>query len=103
MFWVSVRLEIIIYTFFINSGIDDDPLVMATLEGYIKAGYLRVFEDIDSCRNYLGSEPVISRLGCITRQRLGKTKRRVILDSKQSGVSRAAGLAYRSVLPRVLI
>ena len=85
-----------------SNGIEDDPLLASTVQGYVDKGYLLAFDDLDSCRRYLGADPVISKLGCITRRRFGKTKRRLILDSKRSGVSRAAGVAYRSVLPRVL-
>ena len=72
------------------------------MQGFIDKGYLAAFDDLASCERYLGAKPVLSKIGCITRQRMGKIKRRLIVDSKRSGVSRAAGLGFRSVLPRML-
>ena len=48
----------------------------------------------------MGGEPVLSRFAVLTRSKNGRTKRRLILDLKQSGVTACTQQAYRVVLPR---
>ncbi len=88
---------------FVNySGIEEDDDLAEQMQGYADSGFVKVFRDLRSCSEYLGGKPVLSRLGCVVKERFGKIKKRVIVDSKQSGVSRTASLGFRSVLPRVL-
>ena len=47
-----------------------------------------------------GEVPVVSRFGLVTRTRFGKTKHRVILDNRESGVTAVARKNQRILLPR---
>ena len=50
---------------------------------------------------YVGGPPILSKFACITKQRAdGTLKRRIIMDSKRSGVTAASKRQYRAVLPR---
>ena len=96
------------YESFTNySGVEDDPEVVNLILGFAEKGYLKAFPDVDSCTRYLGGPPVLSRFGCVTRLKWDAvreswtTKKRVILDAKQSGVGLATTRAHRSVLPRL--
>ena len=62
---------------------------------------MRRFTDHAALTSFVGSEVVLSKIGLITRTRAGKTKHRIVVDSKASGVSRAARRHERCVLPRV--
>ena len=83
-------------------GVNENVDAANTLEGYHKAEYIKVTETWEECKDYLGADPVVSKLGCISRIKYGRLKHRLILDSKRSGVSRAATLPVRSVLPRLM-
>eukprot|EP00971_Amphidinium_carterae_P256783 5098471-Amphidinium_carterae.1 len=48
----------------------------------------------------LGGTPVLSRFGVLRRVKDGVTKRRVILDAKQSGITAHTRPTYRVELPR---
>ena len=64
-------------------------------------GYLDKCESLDVCMQKLGGEvPVVSRFGLVTRTRFGKTKHRVILDNRESGVTAVARKNQRILLPR---
>ena len=75
---------------------------MAAVEGYAKAGYLKVFENLDEVRRYLGGNPTLSRFGCIVRTKDGRTKKRIILDFKQSKVTSGTRRRWRVMLPRLV-
>ena len=50
---------------------------------------------------YVDGAPILSKFACITKQRAdGTLKRRIIMDSKRSGVTAASKCQYRAVLPR---
>jgi hypothetical protein len=81
-------------------GIDDDPEVFAEVEEFARKGYLKRFDDAQSCTRFLGAPPVVSRFGAITKIRNGITKRRIILDVKQSRVKECTRKVHRVPLPR---
>jgi len=84
------------------SGIDEDEFVWDEIEKFENKGYVTVVDSLDAARHALGSEdPVFSKLGLIVKERDGKVKKRLIVDSKQSRVKHASLKAERIVLPRV--
>ena len=88
-------------------GVEDNPAAQEAIQGYVDKGFLKSFGTLDECiRALKGSTPVLSKLGCITKTRPTPdggtvTKHRIILDAKQSQVTRATDRTYRSVLPRL--
>ena len=51
---------------------------------------------------FLGEEPVLSKFGLVVKVRFDRIKKRLILDSKASGVSSEASKLERVLLPRML-
>ena len=64
-------------------------------------GYLRRYDPYEQVCAALGDEPVLSKFGMIVKSKGGKTKKRIILDGKQSRVTRCATKRERVILPRV--
>jgi hypothetical protein len=94
-------------TFANYQGVEDSADAVAAIQGYRDKGYLKEFKDLDSLRSHLGAEPVLSKLGCIVKEKVNvesgaiTKKTRIILDCKQSGVSKYAARRHKSVLPRI--
>ena len=70
--------------------------------GFEKKGYLKSFATLDECEKYLGRKPVLSRFGCIKRVKNGRTKRRIILDLKQSHVTKCTKKSHCALLPKMI-
>lgn len=89
------------------SGVDEDSDAINALQSYCDKGYLAEFKTLEQLHQFLGSKPVLSKLGCIKKTKFNPdtgtytTKNRIILDCKESKVSRAATRTHKSVLPRV--
>ena len=97
------------YDNFCNHGrLEDDKEAVDTIMEYVRKGYLKSFPTLASCESFLGEKPVLSKFACLTKDRFDpatngwKTKRRIILDSKESNVKAASAREFRSVLPRVI-
>jgi hypothetical protein len=83
-------------------GIEDDQSVETQLRDFCLKGYMTKCDTLQQVRALLGGrDPVLSKIGQIVKTRKGRTKRRMILDIKESGVGRATRKTYRVVLPRV--
>ena len=89
------------------SGVDDDSDATKALLTYRDKGYIKEFDTLEQLRRFVGAEPVLSKLGCIKKTKYNAdtgaytTKNRIILDCKESAVSRAAKRTHKSILPRV--
>lgn len=82
--------------------VEDCPHALEELNRLVAAGFVRRFASLEACRDFLGGDdPKISKFGQVIRERDGKTKRRLILDSKESGITRCARKHQRIVLPTV--
>ena len=88
---------------FVNyAGIDEDEDVWTEMDKYASKNFVATFSTLKETVDFLdGEQPVLSRLGLIVKTRAGKTKKRTILDSKQSRVKHASSKSERIVLPRV--
>ena len=88
---------------FVNyAGIDDDDDVWSEMAKHADKDFVAIFDTLQETKDVLnGEDPVLSRLGLIVKTRAGKTKKRTILDSKQSRVKHASLKSERIVLPRV--
>ena len=96
------------YDAFTNyQGVEDDDEAVNTIEGYYAKGYLAKFTSLDEVSTFLGGEPILSKLGCIKKDKYNTDtgtwtrKSRIILDCKRSNVSKVAMRKHKSVLPRV--
>ena len=87
-------------------GVEDSPAAKDALQGYIDKGYLVPYGTLEECAVALGSPPILSKLGCISKTKLNPdgtqtVKHRIILDARRSNVTSATQRRYRSVLPRL--
>ena len=80
---------------------DDDQDALAEITKMYERGWLERYQNYQEVVDALGVKPVLSKLGIIEKISSGKLKRRVIVDSKRSGVSAAARKPERIVLPRI--
>eukprot|EP00971_Amphidinium_carterae_P113819 2255381-Amphidinium_carterae.1 len=86
---------------FVNyKGFDQDAEAQQAVQGYVDAGYLKAYETANQATMDLGGTPVLSRFGVLCKVKDGVTKRRVILDAKQSGITAHTRPTYRVELPR---
>ena len=94
-------------TFSNYQGVEGNADAISAIHGYRDKGYLLEFENLESLKLHLGAEPILSKLGCIVKEKVnaetGVTtkKTRIILDCKQSLVSHYASRKHKSVLPRI--
>jgi len=87
---------------FVNyAGVEEDDLVAEELERLVQASWLLCFDNVEAAAVYLEAQPVLSRIGVITKERLGKISRRIVTDAKRSKVSAASRKFQRVILPRV--
>ncbi|CAE7793132.1 unnamed protein product, partial [Symbiodinium necroappetens] len=79
----------------------DDPMALPEIQRLIDTGYVKVFDDLESCQAWLGGPPLTSKLAMVTKVRSdGTTKRRLILDCRESGANLLAHEGGRVQLPR---
>jgi hypothetical protein len=84
------------------SGVEDDPDVAEEVKRLIKHTHVLRFKTVKQATRYLKASPVLSKIGAIKKVRNGKKKCRMVIDSKQSGVSKATRKHERTLLPRAL-
>jgi len=84
------------------SSVEEDDDAWKEILRLTDKKWLKQFSTLDELRTYLGEDPVLSRFGLIIKIRYDKVKKRLILDSKQSGVSQNASKLERVILPRIL-
>ena len=88
-------------------GVEDNQHAIDAIRGYFEKGYLDKCDTLEEVRELVGSDPILSKLGCITKEKYNPdtgahtTKVRIILDCKRSGASKAADRKYKEVLPRI--
>ena len=82
------------------AGMDEDENVWSQVHEFVEKGFLKAFDSLPECEEYLGGTPVLSRFGQVTKVRFGKLKRRLILDVKQSRVKEGTRKVHRVPLPR---
>jgi hypothetical protein len=88
---------------FVNyAGIDQDESAWEEIQGLLSKDRVAEFGSYEAVVEYLECRPTLSRVGIIEKFTAGKVKRRVIVDSKASGVSSGARKSERIVLPRLL-
>jgi len=82
--------------------VEEDDDAWAEIQRLTGKNWLKEFPTLKAVSHYLGEDPVMSKFGLIVKVRFDKVKKRLILDSKASGVSKVASKLERVILPRLL-
>lgn len=87
-------------------GVEEDEAVFEIIKSYRRKGYLQAFNSLDAVKQFLGDNTVLTKVGAVRKERVTpsgekKIKTRIIVDSKQSGISRAAVHTHKSNLPLI--
>ena len=82
--------------------VEEDDDAWTEVNRLASLGYLERFNDYSALCSWLGDEPVLSKFGMIVKNKNGVIKKRIILDGKQSKVTKCATKRERVILPRVL-
>lgn len=88
-------------TFSNYAEVEEDQEVATEIERLVNEGYIARFASLEACRDFLKSDPVLSKLGVILKIRFDKIKRRLILDCKRSHVNAGSVQVERIILPIV--
>ena len=82
-------------------SVDADVVAVPEIHRLINSGYVKTFEDLQSCTSWLGGSPLTSKLAMVSKERAdGTIKRRLILDCRESGANLLAQKGGRVQLPR---
>ena len=84
------------------TGVDDDETAEREIKAHLQKGHLKSFSSLDELRSFLGEEPILNKIGLIVKSKNGKTKTRMILDTKVSNLKACSRKAQRVLLPRLL-
>jgi len=82
-------------------GVEESDITETELQGRLDKKHLAAFGSPEELREFVGGEPILSKLGLITKVRNGVSKSRMILDTKESWVKHATWKAQRVILPRL--
>ena len=79
--------------------VSTDTVAPDEIKLHFQKGHLRSFDSVDDLRAYLGgAEPVLNKIGIVTKG----PKRRMILDTAASEVTRCSAKNQGVLLPRLL-
>jgi len=84
------------------SSVEQDDEAWHEVQRLVAKKWLKQLDSLKEVEDFLGEKPVLSKFGQIIKVKLDKIKRRLILDSKSSGVSEHASKLERVILPRLL-
>ena len=80
---------------------DASPDYVGLIGQYVYNGWLMEFPTLHALSAHVGGSPIFNKWAGIDRARTdGSIKRRLVMDSRRSGVTGASRKSYRSVLPR---
>ena len=83
------------------ASVEEDDHALSELVRLCAAGFVKKFATLDLCTEFLGCAPVVSKFGLVIKEKPSGIKRRLILDAKESGVTRCARRKQRINLPHV--
>ena len=89
-------------TFTNHDASDEDDLAFTEFERITDKGWALKFNTLQEVTEYLGSEPVLSKVGIISKIKGNEVKKRLVVDSKQAGITAATKRFQRALLPRTL-
>ena len=81
---------------------DEDDLAFTEFERITDKGWALKFGTLQEVVDYLGCEPVLSKVGIIEKVKGNVVKKRLVVDSKQAGITSATKKCQRALLPRTL-
>ena len=84
------------------AGVENDEAAIEEIAKHLKAGHLKAYDSVAELAAALGEDPILSKIEVITRTRAGRTKKRVILDTRESLLRWASAKGQRVLLPRLL-
>ena len=89
---------------FVNyHGVEEAEEAKLEMKRLHDMGYIHRCSTWEEATSYLGgTPPVLSKLGLIIKERAGKRKVRLVIDSKQSQVSKASRKFQRIELPKII-
>ena len=83
-------------------GVEDCEHALAEVRRLADCGFLEPCATLEECRQRLdGEDPVVSKFGQVVKEKAGEVKRRLILDSRESGVTPVARKNQTIELPSV--
>ena len=84
---------------YISATVDEEAV--KEIEKFAEAGWLKEYPDIQAVERELGKPATVSPFHVVVKTKEGRTKRRLILDLKRSGISARTAHTHRVVLPRI--
>ena len=57
------------------AGVSDDQVAVDEISHYISKGYLKPFDSLDDLRQLVGGEPILNKIGIITKECVGVVKK----------------------------
>jgi hypothetical protein len=88
---------------FVNyAGVEEDEDAATEFIRLHKNGFVRECATAAEVEAVLGEKPILSKIGIVKKKRNGKVKSRLVVDTKESGVTAATRKFERSQLPRSL-
>ena len=82
------------------AGVDEDVEVAAEMSRMLKNRYVKKFKSLKCVAKYLGKKAIVSKIGVIKKIKNGKTKSRLVVDTKQSKITASTRKFERTLLPR---
>ena len=80
----------------------EDDYALSEMDRLCAARFIKKFATLDLCTEFRGCTPVVSKFGLVIKEKPSGIERRLILDAKESGVTRCARRNQRIILPEVL-
>ena len=85
------------------TGVEGDDVAMQDIQHHIDMGHLKAFDTEAQLRDLLdGRAPILNKICIISKERAGVVKKRMILDTKVSGLKKCSAKHQRVLLPRLL-
>ena len=91
------------YQEFVNySGVEENEEVATEFRRMHTNKYVKKFASVEEAEVFLGEKPILSKIGVIEKIRNNKKKTRIVVDTKESKVTKATRKYERSLLPRAI-
>ena len=88
------------------AGVDENAVATDEIELRLLQGHLKAFNTALELEQFVGATAelpaILSKIGIITKMRAGKTKHRMILDTKAALIKYVSRKGQRVILPRLL-
>jgi len=82
-------------------GVEESEVTETEIQRHLDKGHLAAFSDIGALKDFVQGEPILNKLGLVTKIRNAVKKSRMILGTKESWVKHATWKSQRVILPRL--